>query len=75
MAKSIDKTLQDKIDSIIAQQEILAAELKHWQKVQSDYETNRVTIESILSVHAAPDLTSSVKKTRKKRGSGVSSGN
>ena len=65
MAKSIAESIDEKINSIKSEQEKLAAELKHWQKVASDYETNRTTIESILGIHNAPDL--AVKKTRRKR--------
>lgn len=85
MAKqSIAQTLQTKIDGIKAEQEKLAVDLKHWLKVQSDYETNKVTIESILSVHNAPDVSGggavgNGKRTRrprqKKLDSGFSTGN
>ena len=64
---SVEKTITDKLASIEAQIITLQTELKHWQKVASDYETNKVTIESILSVHQAPDLSVPVKKTRAKK--------
>ena len=53
---TVEETINLKIDSLEAHIEALQAELVHWRKVASDYETNRVTIESILSVHQAPDL-------------------
>jgi len=65
-SSSVEKTITDKLASIEAQIIALQTELKHWQKVASDYETNKVTIESILSVHQAPDLSAPVKKTRAK---------
>ena len=59
---SVETTIKTKISSIEEQIKALQADLKHWQKVASDYETNKVTIESILSVHNAPDI--SVPKKR-----------
>jgi len=53
---SVEQNINNKIASIEEQIKTLQADLKHWQKVASDYETNRVTIESILSVHNAPDV-------------------
>lgn len=63
MAKStIEKKIDTKVKSIQNQIKKLQNDLVHWQKVASDYETNRDTIESILSVHSAPDLGGSKKK-------------
>lgn len=57
MAKStIEKKIGSKIKFIQNQIKKLQNDLVHWQKIASDYETNRETIESILSVHNAPDL-------------------
>lgn len=61
---SVQVTITNKLASIEQQITALEAELKHWQKVASDYETNKVTIESILSVHQAPDISAPVKKGR-----------
>ncbi|WP_449439631.1 hypothetical protein [Pedobacter steynii] len=67
MAKNqIQKNIDSKIASIQKEISTLETELAKWQKVASDYETNRVTIESILEVHTAPDL---AKKPRKPRAS------
>ncbi|WEK20353.1 MAG: hypothetical protein P0Y49_04260 [Candidatus Pedobacter colombiensis] len=57
MAKStIEKKIDSKVKSIQNHIKKLQDDLMHWQKIASDYETNRETIESILSVHNAPDL-------------------
>jgi hypothetical protein len=62
MAKStIEKKIESKVKSIQNQIKKLQIDLAHWQKIASDYETNRETIESILSVHNAPDLGSNKK--------------
>jgi len=60
---TVEETINFKIDSLETHIEALQAELVHWRKVASDYETNRVTIESILSVHQAPDLSFAPAKT------------
>jgi len=72
-ANSIEKTIATKIESIQSDIKALQDQLKHWQKVASDYETNKVTIESILSVHDAPDLGGST-GTRGGRGTKKSGG-
>lgn len=57
MAKNqIEKTIESNRKRIQKQIDKLQEELKHWDKIASDYETNRVTIESILSIQSAPDL-------------------
>lgn len=64
----IEANIKRKLESIQAEIAKLQGDLKHWQKVASDYETNKVTIESILEVHNAPDLSAPVRKTRAKKG-------
>lgn len=57
MAKSaIEKKIDSKLKSINKMIEKLEGEKLHWQKIASNYETNRETLESILSLHDAPDL-------------------
>ncbi|WP_158798091.1 hypothetical protein [Pedobacter sp. L105] len=53
---TIETKIKSRLASLDEQIEALQNEKKHWTKVASDYETNRVTIESILSVADAPDL-------------------
>ncbi len=56
MAKNqIEKTIEANQKRIQKQIDNLEEELNHWNKIASDYETNRVTIESILSIQSAPD--------------------
>jgi predicted ribosome quality control (RQC) complex YloA/Tae2 family protein len=57
MAKSaIEKKIDNKLKSISKQIAKLESEKLKWEKVASNYETNRETLESILSLHDAPDL-------------------
>lgn len=55
-APTIEDTIARKIESITSEIEVLQDQLQHWQKIADDYQQNRNTIESILSVHQAPDL-------------------
>lgn len=65
MAKTdIEKQISGKIKSIETDIKNLQEQLKHWQKIASDYETNRTTVESILSLQVAPDLAKGTRKTR-----------
>lgn len=57
MAKSaIEKKIDSKLKKIDRDIKKLENEKAHWQKIASNYETNRETIESILTLHEAPDL-------------------
>ena len=61
---SVEVTINNKLAEIKSAITDLQTQQKHWEKVASDYETNKVTIESILSVHQVPDL-SAPKAVRK----------
>jgi len=66
-APTIQDTISRKIESIKNEIDTLTEQLIHWEKIASDYETNKSTIESILSVHQAPELSEKpVKKYKKK---------
>jgi hypothetical protein len=68
-APTIEETIAKKIDSIRKEITRYQEELDHWEKISNDYQINKVTIESILSVHQAPDLSEgAVAKQGKKRG-------
>ncbi len=55
-APTIEETIARKIESIRSEIAKYQEELDHWEKISNDYQINKVTIESILSVHQAPDL-------------------
>ncbi|GGC51353.1 hypothetical protein GCM10011387_00950 [Pedobacter quisquiliarum] len=63
---TIEDTIAKKIDSIRNEIQALQEQLDHWEKISNDYQMNRSTIESILSVHQAPDLAEKEGKTTKK---------
>jgi hypothetical protein len=67
-APTIEETIARKIESIRSEIAKYQEELDHWEKISNDYQINKVTIESILSVHQAPDLSgAAATKTSKKR--------
>jgi hypothetical protein len=64
-APTIEETIAKKIENIRAEIAKYQEQLDHWEKISNDYQVNRTTIESILSVHQAPDLAEvKEKKTR-----------
>jgi hypothetical protein len=64
-APTIEDTIAKKIENIRAEIAKYQEQLDHWEKISNDYQINRTTIESILSVHQAPDLSEvKEKKTR-----------
>jgi len=64
-APTIEETIAKKIENIRAEIAKYQEQLDHWEKISNDYQINRSTIESILSVHQAPDLAEGKeKKTR-----------
>lgn len=65
--QSIEDKIFNKIKSLENELEHIKIQLEHWRKVSADYETNKVTIESILSVHQAPDLSAPAPKKYKTR--------
>ncbi len=65
-APTIEDTIATKIESIRNEIMSLQEQLDHWEKISNDYQINKVTIESILSVHTAPDLSGKPVKATKK---------
>ncbi|KQC00164.1 hypothetical protein [Pedobacter sp. Hv1] len=55
----IEKKIAKEIEAIKAEISKLESRLQEWEKISNDYQINKVTIESILSLHAAPDLSGS----------------
>ncbi|KRT13683.1 hypothetical protein ASU31_23335 [Pedobacter ginsenosidimutans] len=47
---NVRKSIQNKIESLGKEIESLQAELKRWEKIASDYETNSESIDLILSI-------------------------
>jgi hypothetical protein len=67
-AATIEQTIAKKIDEIRSEITKYQEQLDHWEKISNDYQINKVTIESILSVHQAPDLSEGKeKKTSSKK--------
>jgi hypothetical protein len=64
-APSIEQTIQNKIESLKAEIANLENELYTWEQTASSYESNKVTIENILSIHQAPDLSAPAPKKYK----------
>lgn len=65
-APTIEDTIARKIESIRTEIMSLQEQLDHWEKISNDYQINKVTIESILAVHTAPDLSLKPEKPSKK---------
>ncbi len=63
---TIEDTIARKIESIKNEIQGLQEQLDHWEKIANDYQINKSTIESILSVHQAPDLSTGQGKSSKK---------
>lgn len=63
---TIEETIAKKIDSIKSEIQALQEQLDHWEKISNDYQINRSTIESILSVHQAPEIPGGQSKSSKK---------
>ncbi len=63
---TIEETIGKKIESIKSEIQALQEQLDHWEKISEDYQVNRSTIESILSVHQAPDIAAQQGKSSKK---------
>lgn len=62
-APTIEETIAKKIETIRNEISKSQEQLDHWEKISNDYQINKTTIESILAVHQAPDL--SVAKEKK----------
>lgn len=68
-AATIEQTIAKKIEEIRSEITKYQEQLDHWEKISNDYQINKVTIESILAVHQAPDLSDvKEKKTSGKKG-------
>ena len=64
MAKqNIEKSIDKKIKSIEKQISDLQVKLDEWTKISNDYQINKTTIESILSLHSAPAIDGSDDET------------
>jgi hypothetical protein len=70
---TIEQTIANKIETIRAEISKNQEQLDHWEKISNDYQMNKVTIESILAVHQAPDLSEGKEKkaSTKKANKGV----
>lgn len=70
---TIEDTIAKKIEEIRNEISKYQEQLDHWEKISNDYQQNKVTIESILSVHQAPDLSEGKEKktTGKKAAKGM----
>lgn len=60
----IEKKIAKEIETIRTEISKLETRLQEWEKISNDYQINKVTIESILSLHAAPDLSDGGSGTR-----------
>jgi hypothetical protein len=68
-AATIEQTIAKKIEEIRSEITKYQEQLDHWEKISNDYQINKITIESILAVHQAPDLSDvKEKKTSGKKG-------
>jgi hypothetical protein len=65
-APTIEETIAKKIETIRSEISKNQEQLDHWEKISNDYQLNKVTIESILAVHKAPD----VSETKEKKAAG-----
>lgn len=72
-APTIEETIAKKIETIRNEISKSQEQLDHWEKISNDYQINRTTIESILAVHQAPDLSAPKerKTTSKKAAKGL----
>jgi hypothetical protein len=71
-APTIEETIAKRIETIRAEISKNQEQLDHWEKISNDYQVNKVTIESILAVHQAPDLSEpKEKKAGKKAAKGL----
>jgi prefoldin subunit 5 len=66
---TIEEKINNEITSIESQIEQLQEKLSTWKRVASDYETNRTTVEHILSLQNSPDLAGPAPKKYKTKNS------
>ncbi|MGM9476072.1 hypothetical protein ACS5PU_06570 [Pedobacter sp. GSP4] len=61
---NVRKSIQNKIESLGKEIETLQAELKRWEKIAADYETNSESIDLILSIQLPEKAEPKAKKVK-----------
>ncbi|MFD2581679.1 hypothetical protein ACFSR6_04195 [Pedobacter vanadiisoli] len=61
---NVRKSIQNKIESISKEIETLQGELKRWEKIATDYETNSESIDLILSIQLPEKSEPKAKKVK-----------
>lgn len=61
---NVRKSIQNKIESLGKEIETLQAELKRWEKIAADYETNSESIDLILSIQLPEKAEPKAKKAK-----------
>ncbi|GGH06324.1 MULTISPECIES: hypothetical protein [Pedobacter] len=61
---NVRKSIQNKIESISKEIETLQGELKKWEKIAADYETNSESIDLILSIQLPEKSEPKAKKVK-----------
>ncbi|TCD27030.1 hypothetical protein EZ456_10925 [Pedobacter psychrodurus] len=61
---NVRKSIQNKIESLGKEIETLQSELKRWEKIAADYETNSESIDLILSIQLPEKLEPKAKKVK-----------
>lgn len=61
---NVKKSIQNKIDTLAKEIENLQQELKKWEKIAADYETNAESIDLILSIQMPEKTESKPKKIK-----------
>jgi len=61
---NVRKSIQNKIESLGKEIEALQAELKKWEKIAADYETNSESIDLILSIQLPEKAETKAKRTK-----------
>jgi len=61
---NVRKSIQNKIESLGKEIEVLQLELKRWEKIAADYETNAESIDLILSIQIPEKAEGKVRKTK-----------
>jgi len=61
---NVRKSIQNKIESLGKEIENLQGELKRWEKIAADYETNSESIDLILSIQLPEKAEPKAKKSK-----------
>jgi len=61
---NVRKSIQSKIESLSKEIENLQLELKKWEKIATDYETNSESIDLILSIQTPEKAEGKVKRVK-----------